>query len=178
MSKRKNAIQVDFSNGDAAQRVTGSCIYIKAKEFNILLECGLSQSNNLKRDYFVNREKFNFKVGNIDYIFCMHTHADHCARIPLLYKRGCQAKLILPESNGRIYQDMILDSAHIIQRDSEQLGRTLGKEIEPIYTEEDGIKSFSYISEYPIGEVIKLTDNISFRFVNSGHIINSAQLEL
>ena len=50
-SKRKNIIQIDFSNGEAAQHVTGSCIHIKAKEFNIILECGLTQSNNLKKDY-------------------------------------------------------------------------------------------------------------------------------
>lgn len=177
-SKRKNIIQIDFSNGEAAQHVTGSCIYIKAKEFNIILECGLTQSNNLKKDYLINKENFNFKPSKIDYVFCMHLHADHSSRIPLLYRRGCQAPLILPKNSKEIYLDMQLDSNHIMERDSEYLGRVLGRNVEPLYTEEDVYKSYSKIKEYPMNELIKLNDNISFKFINSGHIISSAQIEL
>ena len=37
--------------------VTGSCIYLP--DFEVLLECGFSQSNNLLRDYKDNKAKFN-----------------------------------------------------------------------------------------------------------------------
>lgn len=178
MGKRKNAIRVDFSNGDAAQHVTGSCVHLESDDFSIILECGLSQSNNLRRDYATNREKFKFKTKDVDYVFCMHAHADHCARIPLLYKRGCKATLILPENTSRIYHDMNMDSAHIMQRDAEQLSYFMGKTVEPLYEEKDVQNSIDHIREYPIGEKITLNEHISFRFVPSGHIICGTQLEL
>lgn len=54
----KNKLRIDFSNGEAAQHVTGSCIYLP--DLEILLECGFSQSNNLERDFRDNGAKFNF----------------------------------------------------------------------------------------------------------------------
>ena len=176
--KRKNAITIDFSNGEASQHVTGSCIWIHANEFNILLECGLSQSNNIKNDYLANKEKFNFKCNELDYVFCMHAHADHSARIPLLYARGCNAPLIVPKDTTEIFSNMTLDSAHIIERDSEYLSRVFARDIDPLYTAEDVHNTISHLQEYPIGEVIKLNDNISFKFVNSGHIIAGTQILL
>ena len=49
---------------------------------------------------------------------------------------------------------------------------------DPIYNESDVYNTLNYFDEYEIGELIKLNDSISFRFVNSGHIILSAQIEL
>jgi len=175
---KKNKIVVDFSNGDASTHVTGSCIHIKSDDFSILLECGLSQSNNLRNDYLTNKEKFEFKVGELDYVFCMHAHADHSARIPLLYKRGCKAKLILPEHTSRILKDMFADSAHILERDTEQLKRIFQRDIEPLYDDGDAFNALNHAEEYPIGEMVKLDEHVSFRFVHSGHIIQGTQLEL
>lgn len=95
-------IVVSFKDGEAAEHVTGSCIHIKSKEFNILLECGLAQSNSLKKDYNTNNRKFSFSTKALDYIFVNHLHADHSLRIPLLYKRGCKAKIIVPTNSRRI----------------------------------------------------------------------------
>ena len=55
---KNNKFKIDFSNGEAAMHVTGSCIYLP--DFEVLLECGFSQSNNLLRDYKDNKAKFNF----------------------------------------------------------------------------------------------------------------------
>ena len=108
----------------------------------------------------------------------MHAHADHSARIPLLYARGCNAPLIVPKDTTEIFSNMTLDSAHIIERDSEYLSRIFARDIDPLYTAEDVHNTISHLQEYPIGEVIKLNDNISFKFVNSGHIIAGTQILL
>ena len=43
--------------------------HIEMTNYEILLECGLYQSNNPKEDYKVNSTKFPFKAKNINYIF-------------------------------------------------------------------------------------------------------------
>lgn len=177
MAKR-DIIKVDFSNGEASEHVTGSCILVTTPETSILLECGLSQSNNLRADYFANKEKFNFKTKEVDYVFCMHAHADHSARIPLLYKRGCNATIVVPECTKRILNDMFTDSAHIMERDSALLKRMFEREVEPLYDDGDVTNALSHMAEFKIGEKIQLNDNIAFRFTHSGHIIQGTQLEL
>lgn len=49
MAKSKNKIRVNF-NGSNASSVTGSMAHIEMTNYEILLECGLYQSNNPKED--------------------------------------------------------------------------------------------------------------------------------
>lgn len=177
MSK-KQQISIDFSNGDAAQGVTGSCIHIYSKDFSILLECGLTQTNSLKNDYYANKRKFNFSPKKLDYVFCMHLHTDHSGKLPLLYKQGCTAPLIVPADSSNILKDMGIDSAHIMERDAKSLSMAIGKEAAALYTEEDVYRTLSYVEEYPMNEIIKLNEYVSFRFTPSGHIICGSQIEL
>ena len=73
-SKKKNTITVDFSNAEASEHVTGSMYHVKSGNLELLLDCGLAQSNNLLRDYRANNAHFNFKAKNIKYIFLSHLH--------------------------------------------------------------------------------------------------------
>lgn len=178
MSKKKNVITVDFSNGDACEHVTGSCHLITTSNYNILLECGLSQSNNTLNDYKTNSRKFNFKVKDIDYIFLMHSHLDHTGRVPLLFARGCEATVIVPKGTTRILKDMFYDSAHIMQKDAELLSRQVGREVKPLYVEEDVEAALSHFVEYDFCEKYELSEDLEFQYLHSGHILSGAQLEL
>lgn len=175
MSKN-NKIRVDFSNGQAAQHVTGSCIYLP--DYQILLECGLSQSNSVERDFKENNENFNFSCKKLEYIFIGHCHLDHIGRIPLLYKRGCKAKIIAPRGSYKIMQNMFEDSVKILEHDAILLSKQKGHNYEPLYTQADIDEALKYVREYPQKELIELNDKLSFRFVPSGHIKYAAQIEL
>ena len=115
-SKKKNTITVDFSNAEASEHVTGSMYHVKSGDLELLLDCGLAQSNNLLRDYRANNAHFNFKAENIKYIFLSHLHLDHSQRVSLLYKRGCEATIIMPKGAKRIFKDMAEDTIHIFQK--------------------------------------------------------------
>ena len=73
-SKKKNTITVDFSNAEASEHVTGSMYHVKAGDLELLLDCGLAQSNNILKDYRANNAHFKFKAKNIKYIFLSHLH--------------------------------------------------------------------------------------------------------
>jgi metallo-beta-lactamase family protein len=177
MSKRKDRINIYFC-GENAEEVTGSCIYIETPQRKILLECGLYQSNQIKRDFEINSRKFMFKPSEIDYVFINHSHADHSCLTPRLFKEGFNGKVIVVNDTGQILKLLMSDSAYIMKKDAETLTRKLGKTIEPIYTQEDVDKVFDNMYEYDMNTLYMLDEYISFEYIPAGHIIRSAQLKL
>lgn len=178
MAKSKSKIQINFI-GESANDVTGSCVYIKTPNRQVLLECGLFQScGSTLENYKINNKHFDFKPKDVDYIFIMHCHADHLCLTPKLYKQGCKAQVIAPSGTKPIAEILLRDSAHIMDTDALELSNKFKRDYYPIYTEDDVDKCLNYYTEYPIGEIIQLDEYIKFRFLPSGHILNSAQLEL
>lgn len=178
MSKNKNnKIRVRFI-GKNSDDVTGSMTLIETQTHKILLECGLYQSNNIKEDYLINSRKLEFKPSEIDYIFIGHGHIDHIGLLPRLYANGCKATIIAPKGTAELFTVMGADSAYIIGKDVETLQRKYGISAQPLYTADDVATCLEYFKEYKLEETVKLDDAVSFNFIPSGHIINSAQTEL
>ena len=177
-SKAKDKIQVHFV-GEAASGVTGSCIWVKTPHVEFLIECGLYQgSGNTLDEYKINNAPFDFKAKNISYVFGCHCHGDHILRIPLLFKRGMRAPVIMPEGSYQIASILMEDSAKIMEHDAHDLSKQYGRSYDPIYTLEHVDLCTRNIREFPMGEYITLDDYVKFRFVPSGHILNAAQIEV
>jgi len=177
VGKKKDRIRIRFI-GENSEDVTGSETLIEMPDYQLLLECGLYQSSDAKKDYKTNSKRLDYRPSDIDYIFLNHLHIDHSGKICRLYANGCKARIIAPKGSVDLFKAMCVDSAYIIGKDVEMLARKYGVNAAPIYTEEDVNKTLEYFDEYDFEKTIKLNDSISFRFVPSGHIINSAQLEL
>lgn len=178
MAKSKNKIRVRFI-GEAANDVTGSCIHIQTPSKQILLECGLFQScGSTLENYKINNRHFDFKPKEIDYVFLCHNHTDHIGLAPKLYKNGCKALIIAPNGTKPIAEILMRDSAHIMETDAQELSEKFKRTYSPIYMDGDVDRCLKQYIEYPFGEIIQLDENIKFRFVPSGHILNSAQVEL
>ena len=178
MAKSKGKIQINFI-GESANDVTGSCIHIKTPNRQILLECGLFQScGSTLENYKINNKHFEFKPKEIDYVFVMHCHADHLCLSPKLYGQGCKAPVIAPKGTKPIAEILLRDSAHIMETDALELSNKFKRAYAPIYTESEVEQCLRHYAEYPIGETIQLDEYIKFKFIPSGHILNSAQLEL
>ena len=170
-------MKIDFI-GMNADNVTGSMTLIESEGLNILLECGLFQSNDIVGDYRVNNRNLKFSPKKIDFIILGHVHADHSMLIPRLYAEGCKARIIAPTGTKGFYKLMGQDSAYIIERDCISLEKKYKKSFHRMYTESDVFESAKYIEEYDMGEKIELSDRLTIRFTPSGHIISAAQIEL
>ena len=178
MAKNKDKIKISFV-GESSNDVTGSCIWIKTPQRQILLECGLYQScGSTLENFKINNKHFAFKPKDIDYLFVMHNHADHLCLSPRLYAKGCRAPMIMPQGSYNIAEILLKDSANIMRADADELSNKFHRDYKPIYTEFDVDNCLSYYQEYPMNEIIQLDEFIKFRFIPSGHILNSAQLEL
>lgn len=179
MSKAKNKIRISFPS-PAAEHVTGSMTYIKSSNRQIILDCGLHQSNSLADQYQANSRKLPFKARDLDYIFICHMHADHALLLPRLIREGFQGRIIVPTGFSVLFPIMAKDSLHIMERDIMSLDKRArkGHTYAPLYEEADAKHTMDFVEEYDCGEKIELDDEVSFQFYEAGHIIGSAQVVL
>lgn len=178
--KTKNKINLQVIGGNC-EAVTGSCTEITFNGRTMLFEFGLIQEGKtIKEDYALNKQFLTkVKPSAIDTIFIGHVHADHSCNIPALYHgRKCKAKIIVPKGSTKILKRMWLDSAFINERNCAYLSLKEKKKYEPLYNKDDVDVALSYVEEFPSHQIIKLDEEVSFRYIPAGHILLSQQTEL
>lgn len=179
MAKKKKDIKVSFVDEPASEDVTGSGVYIETPNHKILLDYGLSQSNDKYEDFLVNNRKTKeFKAKDVDIVFISHMHGDHCLLVPKLYKNGFRGATVIPKGNLGVYKTMAMDSAYISERDILVINNQHNKKYEPLYSVQDVQLMLSHTLERPIGEKIYVDDELSFEFIPSGHLLYGCQIIL
>ena len=178
-NKKNDGIVISFVDSYSAIDVTGSNIFVETPNYKILLDCGLHQSNNKLDDYLVNsRKPKEYKPKELDFIFVLHTHGDHCLLVPKYYKDGFRGATVMPSNTKDVYKKMAMDSAYINERDVKVINDQNKTKYLPLYTIEDVDTSVNHILEYPINEKIKINEELEFMFIPSGHLLNGCQLLL
>jgi len=153
-----------------AKVVTGANYLIEVGRTKILVECGMFQGGSELQE--INFEEFQYDPKQINYVFITHSHLDHCGRLPKLIKEGFKGKIFCTPPCRDIMEVALADSAHILKEEAKELG------YEPIYLGEDVKQMIKQIKAYDYNKKVKLTPNIQFNFLNSGHILGSAVIEL
>lgn len=181
--KNKNKIIVEFV-GKTDTQVTGSAILIsiplKSGDYKkILVEFGGNQTNkDLYTEYVLNKEIIeSVPCDELEYAFILHAHGDHIFNAPALIPNGFKGKVITTRENAELIQPMLLDAAFIMNKNVRSIN-SKKHNIEPLYTESDVYLLMNRVEQYSKKEIHKLTNEISFQFVNSGHILGSVQLIL
>ncbi len=161
----------------AAKAVTGSCHCLEVGGKKILIDCGLQQGRD-ERDNRV----LDFAPGYIDYVILTHAHIDHSGRIPLLVKQGFHGQIVTTRLTGQLMSIMLRDSAHIQEQDAQwqnQKGKRAGREpVEPLYTIADAEAALKNVVTHEYGELVDLCEGVRIRFVDAGHLLGSASVEL
>ena len=161
----------------AAKAVTGSCHCVEVGGKKILIDCGLQQGRD-ERDNSV----LDFAPNYIDYVIVTHAHIDHSGRIPLLIKQGFQGQIFTTRLTGELMSIMLRDSAHIQEMDAQwknQKGRRAGRElVEPLYTVAHAEEAIQHLFTVEYGQTIELFEGVKIRFVDAGHLLGSASVEM
>jgi len=164
----------------AAQTVTGSCYLLTAGERSILIDCGLFQGPKALRER--NYEPFPVPPASLSHILLTHAHIDHSGRIPSLVRNGFRGRIKATAATVDLAGVMLPDSGHVQEMEVEHKNRRGARagreEVAPIYTAADGYAALAYFDPVEYGREADLSGGTTVRFLDSGHILGSAMLEV
>ena len=161
----------------ATHEVTGSCYYLEAAGKKFLVDCGMEQGP----DYYENQE-IPVKGSDLDFVLLTHAHMDHSGNLPAIYAKGFQGPIYATQATCHLCDIMLRDSAHIQMFEAEwrnRKGRRQGKpEFIPAYTMEDALGVLQNFVPCPYEKTITPAEGIRVRFVDAGHLLGSASIEV
>ena len=161
----------------AAHEVTGSCHFLEACGKNILVDCGMEQGPDLYEN-----QELPIAAGDVDYILLTHAHIDHSGLIPLMCKQGFKGEIITTFATADLCNIMLRDSAHIQEFEAEWRNRKAKRSgaplYEPLYTTQDAIDAINLLAPVDYGQKVTISEGISVRFTDIGHLIGSASIEV
>ncbi len=165
----------------AAGGVTGSCYFVETKKAKILIDCGLFQGASVVSES-ANRVPGGVPAEKIDAVILTHAHLDHCGRLPLFVKAGFCGKIFATPAAIDLAKLILLDSAHIQEteaiRHNKKRARALKKPLAPLYTTDDVKKVFPLFVPAEYETDVPAAPGMNFRFVEAGHMLGSASVEL
>jgi len=164
----------------AARTVTGSKHLVTLTNgTQILLDCGMFQgmaevTNDLN-------SYFGFTPSAVNHVVLSHAHIDHCGLLPRLVAEGFEGHIYATPGTMDLARILLRDSAKIQEQDAEYMNRHLRegeKPVQPLYTEDDVIKTISRFKIVEYNEPFEIEPRISLLLTDAGHILGSAAVHL
>lgn len=158
---------------------TGANFLIEFGDKRVLVDCGFLQGVPGADEF--NASTFPYAARSIHTLFVTHAHADHIGRIPKLVRDGFRGEILSTPATRDLARAMLEDAANLIMREANDTRS------EPLYVMADVQQAFSLwkTQEYyaPFGlfagaAVSDQVKSIQVRFVDAGHILGSAIVEM
>src|SRR5215203_6987337 len=165
----------------AARTVTGSKHLLTLDNgTQILLDCGMFQGMGAETDDLNNHLGFNPK--KISFLLLSHAHIDHSGLIPKLVKEGFAGKIYCTPATKDLTEILLYDSAEIQTYETEYINQKRAARnlspYEPLYTSDDVATAMQLFETVEYNEWYSITDEVSFLFTHTGHLIGSAAISL
>ena len=161
----------------ANHEVTGSCTLLEAADRRFLIDCGMEQGKNVYEN-----QPIPVAPGEIDWVLATHAHIDHTGMLPLLVRNGFRGKIYATNPTVELCGIMLRDSAHIQEFEAEwknrKAQRSGAEPVEPMYTVQDAEAAMKLFVGVDYEKRIELAPGIEVRFVDVGHLLGSASIEL
>jgi metallo-beta-lactamase family protein len=165
--------------GAAGGEVTGSAYYVQTPRASVLVDCGLFQGG--RKAESLNRSPAGPRQ-RLDAVLLTHGHLDHTGRLPLLTLRGHRPPVFATPATIDMAALILRDSARIQTSDAERQNRKRERggqpPIEPLYSVQHAEEIIQCLQPVPYGEPVRVAEGIQARFVEAGHMLGSASIEL
>ncbi len=151
----------------ASRQVGRTCFLLQTPESRILIDCGIDPGEDGSETYpFLDAPEFN--ISELDAVIVTHSHLDHSALIPYLFKYGY---------TGPVYCTYpTRDVMALLQLDGIKIQRNRGQD--PIYTSEEVRQMVLHTICLDYDEVADITPDVRLTFYNAGHILGSSIVHL
>jgi metallo-beta-lactamase family protein len=161
----------------AAKTVTGSMHEIAAGGQRFLLDCGLYQGR--REEAFDRNRNLAVPGRQVAGVVLSHAHIDHSGNLPSLVKSGYGGVVHSTPATKDLCTAMLKDSAFLQEKDTEFVNRRLAtrknrQRVEPLYTIADAERILAAFRQLPYGEEKQLSEELSFRYHDAGHLLGSA----
>lgn len=153
-----------------AKEVTGANYLIETEKSKVVVDVGMAQGSKHARES--NYKPFGYDPATVDAVCITHAHIDHTGRLPKFIKDGFHKEIYATKPTVELAEVMLEDSQGILENEAEREGR------EPLYSEKDVKDTVQYFNPVQYGEKVKLTQDITARFRDAGHILGSAIIEM
>ncbi len=173
------AVSLSIAFHGAAGTVTGSRYLISADDTKVLVDCGMFQGIKQLRE--LNWLPTPFPPTALQAVILTHAHIDHTGMLPKLVKEGFRGPVYCTPATAELVRILLLDSAKLQEEDAEYANRkgySKHKPALPLYTSDDVERTLTQIKPVAFRTPFGVGENITARFLNAGHILGSAIVQL
>jgi KH/beta-lactamase-domain protein len=163
--KKEEWVRISFLGG--ARQVGRSCLLLQTPESRVLIDCGIDPGAS-DQEAYPYLEAPEFKLEDIDAVIVSHSHLDHSALIPLLFKYGYKGPVYCTAPTR--------DVMALLQLDFVKIQKTEGKD--PIYTSDEIKEMVKHTITLEFEEVTDITPDVRITLYNAGHILGSSMVHM
>lgn len=165
----------------ASGEVTGSCYLLETSRARVLIDLGLFQGG--RQTEAQNREPPGFDASRLDAVVLTHAHIDHAGRLPLLPGMGYARKIVATPATIDLARILLRDSAQVQRSDAEyetrrRLRRGNEEPVVPLYGDAEVQRVLELFEGQEYEASREVAPGVTLRFVDAGHILGSASVEL
>ncbi|NNF17867.1 MAG: MBL fold metallo-hydrolase [Gammaproteobacteria bacterium] len=162
-----------------AGTVTGSKYLLDTGKTRLLIDAGLFQG--LKKLRLLNWREPPFDIGSIDALLLTHAHIDHGGYLPRLVRLGFSSPVYTTPASRDLAKLLLMDAAKIQEEDARYANKkkySKHRPALPLYTAEDSEYAHKLMQPVNFGEWFDAGTDTRVRFLNMGHILGSAMIEV
>ena len=164
----------------AAGGVTGSAYEVETGRARLLVDFGVFQGGREKEA--LNRVPAGLAAGGLDAVVVTHGHLDHIGRLPLLVRQGFQGPIHCTPATIEIAELILRDSVKVQAQDLVRINRKrlrAGEEpLAPLYELPDVEAALRLFTPVPYDMPVEVAPGVRACFVEAGHMLGSASIQL
>ena len=160
----------------AAEGVTGSKHLLEVNGWRILFDCGMFQGRREEAAH--KNRQLPFDVDSIHAVVLSHAHIDHSGVLPMLARHGYRGKVYSTPATRDLCSIMLLDSAHIQERDARWLSKKNQTFVPPLYADEDVHEIMRRFVSIPYDLPFDVAPDVTVTFKDAGHVLGSAMVHV
>ncbi len=159
----------------AARTVTGSKYLLEVNDRRVLVDCGLFQGLKELRER--NWQPLPVPAASIHAVVLTHAHIDHSGFLPRLFAEGYRGRVFCTPGTADLCRIVLPDAGRIAEEDAREANRhgySKHSPALPLFTEADAYRVLVNLQPVGFDRPVPVTEGVSARFVNSGHLLGSA----
>ena len=164
----------------AAGEVTGSCYVLTTDRAQVMIDMGMHQGERVAYEH--NRRMPPVNFGKLNAVVLTHAHLDHCGRLPMLVKAGFRGKIHCTRPTAGVTEIILRDSAKLqvedVDRFNDRIRRRDEHRRQPLYDVQATERVLPRLTTWHYDKVIPIADGITIKFVDAGHILGAASVQM